>query len=150
MNIDLLDADVVREALDYDPDTGILRWKRIDVVRGLTPRQTKNWNDRHAGAVAGNAGSRAGGYSRLSIQGVNVYAHVVAWAHGYGRAPLMPVVHINSVWHDNRLCNLREATPTEHRNYLDSRARREAKRRAKAEAAREPTSRGRRGAVAAP
>jgi len=132
MNIELLDADVVREVLDYDPKTGVLRWKRIDVVRGLSPRQTQNWNDRHAGAVAGHGGSRTGGYSRLSIHGVNFYAHVVAFAHGHGRAPLMPVVHINGVWCDDRLCNLREATPAEHQNYLDSRARREARRREKA------------------
>jgi hypothetical protein len=40
--------------------------------------------------------------------------HRVIWAIVNGRWPHTQIDHINGITNDNRLCNLREATPVEH------------------------------------
>lgn len=94
-----MEAERVREIWDYDPDTGILRWK-INVSRWL------------AGYPAGNPKRRKDGKSYVFIrfEGKWFLAHRLAFAWMTGRWPEQLMDHVNGVETDNRWVNLREAT----------------------------------------
>lgn len=101
-----LSADEVRRLLDYDPETGIFRWRR-------NPERAKNWNSRRAGKVAGY--SMSSGYVQIRIEGHGLYlSHRLAWLHVTGDWPRQHVDHKNGDPADNRFCNLREATRTQN------------------------------------
>jgi hypothetical protein len=87
-------VEVLNELLEYDPDTGLLRWK---VSRGC---------DRE-GKVAGWKDDE--GYIRVEIYRKVYKTHRIIWKMIYGEDPEVNKVidHINQVKDDNRLCNLR-------------------------------------------
>lgn len=95
MNVDLTHTRV-RELLDYDPMTGIFRWRK----------------NRSRGVKAGDiAGSTYGaGYWRLSIDDQRIKARRLAWFYVYGVWPTLDIDHHNGDKMDNRIANLREAT----------------------------------------
>lgn len=97
----MLNAEQVRALLDYSPETGVLRWKRH-----MTPRA-------RAGTEAGVI--QDGKYRRVGILGRYYMAHRLAWLIVYGRWPEVEIDHVNGNKADNRICNLREATPTQNR-----------------------------------
>lgn len=79
---------VIREALSYDPETGL-----------FTRRKTGR-----------TAGSRhPSGYIVLMVSGVQYYAHVLAWIYVHGARPQV-VDHKDRNKANNRLANLRAAT----------------------------------------
>ena len=85
----------LREWINYDPDTGVLTWKRSrGCVKAGDPCQRAHPN----------------GYIRLAFKGRELYAHRVAFALHHGRWPDPHVDHINRIKTDNRMRNLREAT----------------------------------------
>jgi hypothetical protein len=101
----------IREILDYDPETGVFRWK---VRRGNMP----------AGSIAGSVNTNRGeiGYRNIFIEGKLRPAHRVAWLLCHGQDPGHLVIdHINRDTTDNRIANLRIATFSE--NSLNSRKR---------------------------
>lgn len=82
---------ILKAALDYDPSTGIFKWKE----------------GRHfAGRVAGCVGS--GGYRKIAVGGKQYTAHRLAWLYMTGVWPDDMIDHINRVPDDNRFSNLRE------------------------------------------
>lgn len=91
-----LDAKLAREILDYDPHTGVFVWKKRLAQRVKI------------GDVAGRSMGR---YRALHIGGRDYAAHRVAWLYVYGVWPPEQVDHINLDGHDNRISNLRLATP---------------------------------------
>ncbi len=108
----LPEIEVLRQLLDYDPETGALTWK----VRGDeyfvdgkydAGRRSRRWNSRHAGKQAFSDDGQ--GYLRGTVVGSNLAGHRVAWALVNGYWP-DEVDHINHDRADNRLANLREVS----------------------------------------
>lgn len=89
----------VRELLQYDPITGIFKW-RVD--RGGCK----------AGDVAGTKGTSD--YVNIYIEGRGYRAHILAWGLMTGEWPDYEIDHANRDKLDNRWLNLREATRSEN------------------------------------
>lgn len=101
----VLTADVLRAALEYDPETGFFHWKwRDDVMPKV--------NGRRAGKRAGRM--KPNGYRDICINGVRYYEHRLAWLYMAGRWPAHEVDHRNLKPSDNSWKNLREATPSQN------------------------------------
>ena len=90
-------AELLRQLLDYDPETGLLTWR---------PRTSRHWNSRYAGNVAG--GRHRCGYTAIGIHGITYLAHRLVWAIHYGEEPKGEIDHINGINADNRIANLRD------------------------------------------
>lgn len=89
-----LTVERLREVVDYDPTTGIFRWK---VHRSCN----------RIGGLAGT-GSRLG-YRVINIDGTLYGEHLLAWYHFYGRWPKREIDHKDCDPSNNRIQNLREA-----------------------------------------
>lgn len=83
----------LRELLHYNPESGVLTWRRT-----VNSRAVK-------GAEAGNRDPS--GYIKLRVDGALLRAHRVAWAIHHGEWPEDEVDHIDRVRHNNRIANLR-------------------------------------------
>ena len=93
-----MNAERLRELLDYDPHTGVFLWAASTGPVG-------------AGKIAGCIHR---GYRRINIDGRKYRAGRLAWLHIYGHWPSDQIDHINGIRDDDRLDNLREATNQEN------------------------------------
>lgn len=101
-----LTAEFVRRVLDYDPQTGELKWR-------ARPEYPQKWNSKWAGKVAGTTAPQ--GYRYIQVFGRSAYpAHRLAWLHFYGEWPEHEIDHANGVRDDNRIGNLRCADDSEN------------------------------------
>lgn len=100
----MITQELLKELFDYDPETGILRWKKSTSTK-VKP-----------GDVAGSLTDR--GYLRVWVLGKSYRVHRLVWMWTYGRWPAEQIDHINGVRHDNRLKNLRECTNAENHQNL--------------------------------
>lgn len=98
----------VRELLSYDPETGVLI--RLITTSNRVPK----------GTVAGR--NNGNGYLRIMMDGYTDYAHRIAWFHFYGEWPEYEIDHRDGDGTNNRISNLREATPTQNRQNLSLRS----------------------------
>lgn len=104
----MIALEEVRARLAYDPATGVLTWK--DPV---PPKARRN---------LGVAGTRdSDGYVVVRLNGRGYKAHRLAWLLTYGAWPEGLLDHRNHDRADNRLDNLREATPLLNAQHLDPR-----------------------------
>jgi len=104
----MLTQKIVRDLLDYDPETGVLTWKKRDVKYFKSDRDFKIWNTRYSGKKAFMAKNKEG-YFHGKIFMKTCLAHRIIFLHYYGFFP-KETDHINRVRHDNRISNLREVT----------------------------------------
>lgn len=88
-------AEEARAALSYDPETGVFR--RL-MWRGLPC-------DRPVGFV------HKDGYRYINLSRTMELEHRLAWLMAHGEWPALYVDHINGDRSDNRIANLRLATP---------------------------------------
>ena len=91
----------------YDPTSGLLYW---NVSKRNVTKDT----------VAGNF-CNTHKYIKVMVNKKNYYAHRVCWYLHFGNFPKNQIDHINGIRHDNRICNLKEATDAEIRQNLSRR-----------------------------
>lgn len=93
----------LREVLDYNPNTGVFRWK-TKVNLGVKPGAKAGWYNR--------------GYVLIAFDNCKYRAHRLAWFYVHGKWPEKDLDHINRIKDDNRITNLREATTAQNnRNF---------------------------------
>ena len=113
-----LTAEIARELLTYNPDTGKLFWKERPVKYFKNPNYTKSWNAKWAGKEALTAITRrkSGHIARLDgcVLNKSYYTHRIAWLIYYGEWPKNQIDHINQDPTDNRIENLRDVPQTDN------------------------------------
>lgn len=98
-----LTAEKLRSLFDYDPNTGVFRYK-------VAP---SNQSRLKVGDIAGHV--RGGRYLVIGINGIKYYANRLAWLYMYGAWPENLVDHKNRCKVVNRLDNLRPATQSQNK-----------------------------------
>lgn len=98
-----LTAQRLRELLEYDPTTGVFRWRNDAGCGGRIP----------AGAAAGGV-NKVHGYANIHMDGTLYRAHRLAWLYMTGEWTKHEIDHINRQRADNRWSNLREATTAQN------------------------------------
>jgi len=96
------------EAVSYNQDTGILKWRIRPPHHFRATRGHKIFNTKHAGSKAGNLSEK--GYLRLVLNGKTIVVHRIIFLLMTGRLPYHQIDHKNHNRSDNRWGNLREAT----------------------------------------
>ncbi len=109
----LPDPAILRQAFDYDPETGVIRFKARPRDWFPNNRAYAAWHGLcPPGKIAGSAAGH--GYLTVSFCGKNFYAHHIAWAIHHGEPPAMYLDHINGKRTDNRIANLRLVTAAQN------------------------------------
>lgn len=90
-------AIMLRRYLNYDPETGVLSWREKSGDKCVVGKEI--------GSLT------TAGYIQLQVAKRKMTAHRVAWTMFHGEPPAGIVDHINNVRTDNRIANLRIATP---------------------------------------
>lgn len=111
-----LSAELLREALAYDAESGRLLWKYRPLHHFASAAAQKMWNARFAGTRAGS--THKFGYVVLRVCRQHIKAHRAAWWIVHGREPLF-IDHDNGRRGDNRLANIDDVT--KHQNSRNQR-----------------------------
>lgn len=103
---------LVRELLQYDPETGVFTWRPRDERWFKKEMTWKTWNTRFAGTVAGNIHTSKKGYSCINIRvlGKGCRAHRLAWIFMTGEEPPAEIDHLDGDATNNTWKNLRDGS----------------------------------------
>jgi hypothetical protein len=105
-----LTQEIVRELLDYSPETGGLTWRQRARKWFNDDRSWKAWNARYAGKPALTCARHDDGRLHGSIFSRDYKTHRVIFFWMTGEWPTRDIDHENQKAWDNRWTNLREAT----------------------------------------
>ena len=108
--------DVLRQAFVYDPERGTLIWKLRPPSHFKCSQAAGAWNTKYAGSVAGAVNKD--GYIQLNLGDKTFLAHRLIWALVHGQWPPDQIDHIDGDRQNNKLSNLRTATPLENQRNL--------------------------------
>lgn len=97
----------LRECFDYDPDTGVLRWRTRPLEHFKTAREWRRWNTRYARREARSL--NRSGYYTLCIDYESYLTARIIYKLIHGLDPIQ-IDHRNTHPTDDRLDNLRNAT----------------------------------------
>lgn len=97
--------EIAKSLVTYDKTTGLFKWIPRDGDRAF--------NSRHSGATAGSTTER--GYVRIQFtkkgdKSFFIMARRLAWFMAHGKQPAYQIDHVNGVFDDNRISNLRDVT----------------------------------------
>lgn len=111
-----LPPEFLRECFDYDPATGVFRWRDRPLRHFCKHGDWKRWNGLYAQTAAFSEIDKDGyrrGVVGYYCSRTRLWAHHVAWA--IVRDAWVPMLdHINGIRSDNRIDNLRPATPRQN------------------------------------
>lgn len=111
-----LTAEYVRECLDYDPDTGLLKWKKRPVEHFKSDRNWKMWNTRFSDKNTGSFVNKKG-YMNIKLNGTTYRTHRIVWLIVHGEWPKDHIDHIDGDRINNKIENLRDVPNSEnHKN----------------------------------
>lgn len=104
-------AERVRALLDYDPESGVLRWKfrpdsEFKPSRLGNPAST--WNTSFAGKIAGFVA--LDGYRCITVDGRRYREHRIIWLWWHGEWPKGLIDHDDRNITNNRIANLFDVT----------------------------------------
>jgi hypothetical protein len=105
--------EYLRDALDYDPQTGSLRWRVRPLAHFPNEATQRKCNTLRAGSVAGTL--RANGYLQIKIYNGIYFAHRIVWLLAHGEPMPAEIDHVNGDRANNQISNLRAATTTQNR-----------------------------------
>lgn len=103
----------LRQAVEYNPDTGRLTWLVRPASQFASERYARMWNERYAGTPAFNIWSDQCGFHG-GFSGRKYVAHRIAYYLATGIEPEGELDHINGDHGDNRLANLRPVNAAEN------------------------------------
>jgi len=100
------------ECLDYNPETGIFKWKERPSSHFKGNNIDVSVNKQRSGNIAGYI--PASGYLMIGIDSTRYRAHRIAWKIVTGNDPLCEIDHIDMIRSNCKFKNLREAEGKEN------------------------------------
>jgi hypothetical protein len=114
----LPEAELLRQLLEYDPETGSIRHRQRPRSMFVNDRLCNSWNSRCAGK---SALSEAKGYYTVRLFRKNWAAHRIAYKIFHGTEPPPLLDHKNRNGLDNRIDNIRSATKSQNASNASAR-----------------------------
>lgn len=108
-----ISIETLQEALSYNPETGVLTWRKRPLHHFKSENARNRCNTLFAGQPAFTSLNNTG-YLHGLCNRVPLLAHRVAWALTYGLWPDGQIDHIDGDRTNNRIVNLRDATGQEN------------------------------------